>query len=179
MSPTCLGNPTCPKLRVISHDEGVSDPRFDGVEIPVPRFAADDGSADPVLAEALRLFGKGVGSREQVNIALGAARVLVPMVALLEEAEIGADGILRDKSSSMATVSMVGSDGRRALLAFTSMELMRAFNREARPAPALGAEACRSALEQGDDALLVDCQGPVRFAVTASDLVELASRSST
>ena len=148
------------------------------MEIPVPRFATDDGSADPALAEALRKFGEGVGSREQVHAALRVGRVLVPMVALLEEAEVGDDGLVREKSSSMATVSMVGSDGRRALLAFTSMELMRAFNSEARPAPALGAEACRSALDQGDDALLVDCQGPVRFAVTASDLATLASLAS-
>ena len=50
----------------------------------------------------------------------------MPVVALLGEVEYDDAGLARDKSSDMATVLLTAPDGRRALLAFSGMEAMRA-----------------------------------------------------
>ena len=94
--------------------------RFAGVRLPDPGFAGDDGSADPALAGALAEHAAGALSSRDVVAALAGARLLVPVVAVLDEAEVGADGLRRDKDSHMATVSLLNPDGRRGLLAFTS-----------------------------------------------------------
>ena len=54
--------------------------------------------------------------------ALHGARLLVPVVAVLGEAETGPDGLRREKTSDMAVPTIQAPDGRRALPAFTSTE---------------------------------------------------------
>ena len=152
----------------------VPDPRFDGIAIPTPRFADDDGAADPALAAALTAFAEGDGTREEVCAALIESRLLVPVVSVLDEVDVGSDGLSRDKSSHMATVSIVASDGRRALLAFSSTEALQAWDAAARPVPALAAAVAESALEQESDVLLLDVAGPVRFAVTGGQMRAIA-----
>jgi len=148
---------------------------FHGAQIPTPRFADDRGDADPDLAQALERFASGEGTREDVHRVLASARLLVPVVAMLDEAEMGDHGQVRDKHSSMATVSMIGAGGRRALLAFTSVDSLKAWNADARPVPAIGADVCRAARDQGDDAVLLDVAGPVRIAITDDALRDLAA----
>lgn len=131
-------------------------------------FAGDDGSADPRVAAAL-----DAGDGEGVLAALRAgARLLVPLVAVLDERD--AEG--GDKSSHMASVSLVQQDGRRGLLAFTSVASMRAWDPQARPVPASAPDVARAALEEGADGILVDIAGPVRFAIDGASLDELARR---
>jgi SseB protein N-terminal domain len=148
----------------------VSDPRFDGVQLPTSPFAGDDGGADPNILKALES-----GQPRQIAIALRYARLLVPIVSVLEEEEVdAATGLSTDKSSHMANVLMVAPDGRRGLLAFTSTETMGLWDPQARPAPALGPDVAQSALDQGADAVLIDFQSAHRYAVLRSALEELA-----
>ncbi len=156
---------------------GVNDPRFVGHDIPTSAFADDDGAADPVLYEVLERFSDDPLTRGEVYRALIDARLLVPMVAVLEEVEVGADGLSREKSSSMATVSLIGAGGKRALLAFTSVEAMKMWDPTARQVASLAPDVCRTALDQGEDAVLLDVAGPVRFAITDEALTVLASLS--
>ena len=108
----------------------MSDPgRVDGggrrIETP-DRFAGDDGRADPRWVQAYADPG-------QVESLLRAGvRLLVPIVSVLDEvdAESGAD-----KSSHMASVSLVQADGRRGLLAFTGVETMSLWDPAAQPVP--------------------------------------------
>ncbi|MGI9197596.1 MAG: SseB family protein [Candidatus Nanopelagicales bacterium] len=121
---------------------------------------------DPGLAAAL-----DSGDGEQVMAALRAgARLLVPLVAVLDERD--AQGA--DKSSHMASVTLVQQDGRRGLLAFTSVQSMRAWDPAARPAPARAPDVARSALDDGADGVLVDIAGPVRFALDGIALRQVA-----
>lgn len=110
-----------------------------------PAFPDDDGLIDPRLAEAL-------GDDEAVFAVYGACRVLVPVVAILGER--ATDG--SDKSADMAAVFMTGADGRKALLTFSSVAALEAWNPVARPVPVWGHDAAQAALDEGASALLLD-----------------------
>jgi hypothetical protein len=93
---------------------------------------------------------------------------------VLDEAEQTPDGLRQEKSSHMASVSLVGADGRRALLAFTSVAAMAAWDRGARGIPAPATRAAAAALEEGADALLLDLAGPARLVLEGAALHALA-----
>jgi hypothetical protein len=138
-------------------------------------YPDDTGAATPALAAALAGYAGDETRYADVLAALGATRLLVPVVALLGEVETGEDGLARDKSSDMATVLLRGADGRMALLAFTSTETLSAWNPEGRPVPVPTRTAAQSALQEGAAALLVDVAGPVTVAVEGEDLKALAA----
>ncbi|XVQ13787.1 SseB family protein [Spirillospora sp. CA-255316] len=146
-----------------------------GLTIPEPQFPADDGAADPRLREALAGYAAGrVGAHGVIN-RLHDARLLVPVVAVLTEEEDVAPGELRrEKSSDMALPTLVGEDGRRGVLGFTSAETMKAWRADARPVAVHARQACLAALDEGAHALVVDVAGPVPFAVEGLRLHLLA-----
>jgi SseB protein N-terminal domain len=153
----------------------VTDPRFSGAPVPTPPLPDDDGTAPADLVRALRAAASGAGDGAGVLRALAASRLLVPVVAVLDESETGPEGVRRDKQSSMATVLVEAADGRRSLLAFTGTESLRAWQQDARPVPLAAPLAARAALDEGADALLVDAAGPVPFAVADGELLLLAA----
>ncbi len=140
-----------------------------------PDFGHDDGSPDPGVTAALTAYAHGDGGSADVLNALAAGRLLVPVVAVAETDETPAGGAGRERTSHMASVSTIGRDGRRGLLAFTSVETMRAWNPVARPVPVTSRRAAESALADGAEALVIDLAGPVTFAVDAGELRALAA----
>ncbi|MCW2829684.1 MAG: hypothetical protein JWP31_376 [Aeromicrobium sp.] len=128
-----------------------------------PQFPDDDGSADARLADAL-------GDDERVLQVLPDVRVFIPIVALLGEAPVGSD-----KNADMAAVLMTGADGRQALLAFSSVAAMGAWNPQARPVPILGRDAARATLDEGASAILLDLAGPGFTVVESDDVTHLAA----
>jgi hypothetical protein len=118
-----------------------------------PAFPDDDGLIDPRLADAL-------GDDTRVFAVYGEVRVFVPIVAVLGER--ATDG--SDKSADMAAVFMTGADGRKALLTFSSVAALEAWNPVARPVPVWGREAAQAALDEGASALLLDL-GAEHFTV--------------
>lgn len=143
--------------------------------IPDPGFAGDDGSAAPALAAALTAYAQDPGTYPETLAALQSERVLVPVLAILGEVEYDDAGLAHDKTSDMATVLITGQDGRTALLAFTSMATLHAWNPEARPVPVPVAQAAASAAQDGAEGLVIDVAGPVLFAVEGDDLRSLAA----
>jgi hypothetical protein len=144
--------------------------------IPVPDHSADDGTAPPPLMAALEALHRGRGSSEAVLGELSGARLLVPVVAMLDAAHEPSDGGLRtEKQSSMAAVVAESREHGRALLAFTSTESMGAWRSDARPVALAAPLAARAARTEDADALVVDVGGPYPFAVAGSDLLLLAA----
>ncbi|MBC7595155.1 MAG: SseB family protein [Kineosporiaceae bacterium] len=134
-----------------------------------PAFPDDDGSLDDVLATAFAEFA----SHDEPAAIIGAlcsVRVFVAVIALL--GEIPSDG---DKDSEMAAVFMTGADGRKALLAFSSLDSMKSWDPQARPVPVYGYDAARAALDEGATALLLDLGGPHFVVVETYDLEHLAA----
>lgn len=151
-----------------------------GRTIPQPQFPADDGRADPRLNEALAGYAAGRCGEHAVLEELYDSRLLVPVVALLVErgreggaGEAGERGG-PEKESEMAVPTLIGTDGRRGVLAFTSLDRMARWREDARPVPVNARQACQAALDERADALVVDVAGPVPFAVDGVRLHLLA-----
>ncbi len=139
-----------------------------------PAFPDDDGRANPALAAALEQHARQPGAAAVLS-ALSRSRLLVPVVAVR-----GGDGDTRaeggaDKEADMSAVLMQGRDGRRALLAFSSLEHLTRWDAHARPVPVTTADAARATVSEDAAALLLDVAGPVAFAVSGDDLAELAA----
>lgn len=143
--------------------------------IPDPGFAGDTGEADASLAAALAAYARNELSHGGVLLALQDARLLVPVVAMLGEVEYDDQGLAHDKTSDMAAVLMQGGDGRLALLAFSSLGALTAWNPEARPVPVAVRLAAQSAVQEEAAALVLDVAGPTTLVVEGDDLVALAA----
>jgi hypothetical protein len=122
-----------------------------GKSVPDPGFAGDDGRPDARLIDAF-----GTGTVSAVQAALVEARVFAPLVALLGESDVGADGLRRDKTSDIAVVTVQRPDGARALPVFSSLERLAAWDASARPLPVEGPRAALAAYAEDAVALLVD-----------------------
>lgn len=145
--------------------------------IPDPGFPGDDGSASAAVRDALERYAADPTRHAATLSVLQHARLLVPVVAVLGEVEHDEQGLAHDKTSDMATITMVGRDGRSALLAFTGHDSLTRWNPAARPVPVTAARAAEAALQDGAAALLIDVAGPVVFVVETEDLRELARGS--
>ena len=108
-------------------------------------------------------------------LALASARLFVPVVAVLEEATAGPDGLQQEKSSTMATVVVDSAEHGRALLAFSGIQTMQTWRPDARPVAVLTPLAARAAVGDDADALVVDVAGPTPFALAGTELMLMAS----
>jgi hypothetical protein len=133
------------------------------------QFRGDDGSADPAVAEALARHAKGEGSEQAALSALARARLLVPVVAVLAEA--GQDGA--EKNSEMALPTLIGQDGRPAIIAFTCVASLARWRGDARPMPAEADRVWQAAVAERA-AVIIDVAGPVPFVVEGARLHALA-----
>ncbi len=127
--------------------------------------AFDDGSCPPLLSHALR-----AGLPLAVAAAVAHERLLVPVVRAPEGSLPVDEADACGTGDAMASVTLVGGDGRRALLAFTSLEAMRAWDADARPLPQPGREVAAAAIGGGLDALILDIASDHRLVLRGSDL---------
>jgi hypothetical protein len=152
---------------------------MDGRTIPDPSFAGDHGEPGAALTAALTAYAAGTGSQVDALAAVRASRLLVPVVAVLGEVEVDERGPdhdrAHDKTSDMATVLLQGADGRMALLVFSGLPALQAWDAEARPVPVTARTAAQAALQDGAAAIVVDVAGPAAFVVEGQDLEGLAS----
>jgi SseB protein N-terminal domain len=160
----------------------------------------DRGEPDPQVAAALTAFAAGRGSEHAALTALAGARLLVPVVAILAEAEAeaaagagaaaaggtqspdrpapgdaGGPGrpLRREKASEMALPILIGSDGRRAVLAFTGLPSLAGWQPDARPVPVTARQVWQAGVQEAS-AVVIDVAGPVPFAVDGARLAALA-----
>lgn len=139
--------------------------RFAGAELPPQRYRDDDGSTPPEVAAALADW-RSSGDLSAVSSALRRFRVLVALVAQLDSV----DPTGAEKDSHMAAATLVRPhDGSKALLAFTSVAALAAWQPTARPLPVTGIDAARAAISDGAVALLIDGEcglsGPFLWAL--------------
>ena len=136
-----------------------------------PAFPGDDGTADPAVRAALTAYAAGQGSEHTALTALARSRLLVPVVAVL--GETGEDG--SEKSTEMALPTLVGRDGRRAVLAFTCLDALKQWRSDARPVPVPAASAWLAGSQDDASAVVIDVAGPVTLAVDGARLAALAA----
>ena len=106
--------------------------------------------------------------------ALLTARLLVPVVAVVDELGETSGGSPFDKTAHVSSVTVEGRDGRRAQPVFTCMEALTAWNPRARPFPSTAVDVARGAYSDGAVALLVDIAGPVEVVLEGPPMLALA-----
>jgi len=137
-----------------------------------------------MVAAALAAYAAGTGSEYAALMALAGSRLLVPVVAVLsnepheadaadEAGEAGAAGVAGEKVSEMALPTLVGHDGRAAVLAFTCLGSLIRWRPAARPLP-VPAQQVWEAGTQEAGAVVIDVAGPVPLAVEGARLAALA-----
>ena len=142
-----------------------------GLTVAEPRFPGDDGTADPAVRAALAAYAAGQGSEHAALTALARSRLLVPVVAVLGEADENGS----EKSTEMALPTLVGQDGRRAVLAFTCLDALKQWRADARPVPVPAVSAWLAGTQDDASAVLIDVAGPVTLAVDGARLAALAA----
>ena len=141
------------------------------------------------MTAALGAFAAGQGTEQDVLTALAGSRLLVPVVAVLPDADrcggtarradaagpaqAGQGEKAGEKASEMALPVLIGLDGRRAIPAFTSQDSMRRWQADARPVPAAARQVWQAATEDSC-AVVIDVAGPVPLAVEGARLAALA-----
>jgi type III secretion system (T3SS) SseB-like protein len=111
----------------------------------------------------------GRTERELLGV-LAAARLLVPVVAVLTEA----DDSGADKSSEMALPTLIGQDGRPAIIAFTGVDAVTRWRPDARPVPVEAARVWQAGVAEAD-AVVIDIAGPVPVIIEGARLAALAA----
>jgi hypothetical protein len=142
---------------------------------PDPAFEADDGAADEGLAQVLASYDVGESTDTDVLAALSGNRLIVPVTALPAEAVTDDDGVVHDKTVEMALPVLIGTDGRRALPAFTSVGALSAWNPAARPVPVPAYRAAQGAVQEDCAFLVVDPAGPVTWVADRAQVELLAN----
>jgi hypothetical protein len=135
------------------------------------RPAGDTGEADPGVTAALGAWQRGAGSERDALLALAGTRLLVPVVAMLlaRDEQTGAD-----KESEMALPTLIGNDGRAAIVAFTGVETLTRWRPDARPVAAPAARVWQAAVAEGQS-VVIDVAGPVPLVVEGARLAALAA----
>jgi hypothetical protein len=141
-----------------------------GLTVAEPKFPEDDGAADPAVLAALTAYAAGQGSEHAALTTLARSRLLVPVVAVLAEADEQGAG----KSTEMALPTLVAQDGSRAVLAFTCLDALQRWRSDARPVPVPAASAWLAGTQDAD-AVVIDVAGPVTLAVDGARLAALAA----
>ncbi len=139
-------------------------------------FPGDDGHADPVVRARLAAAAGGEPDAYLRAVAgLCTVRLLVPVVATATAAGRTVAGLTSDKEADMAVVLLQTPDGRRAMVAFTGMDSLTAWNAQARPVPVTLDVAAGSARQEDAEALLIDLGGPHPLALDGAVLAQLAA----
>ena len=150
-------------------------PHLERTLAPSP-FPGDDGLADPAARRALAAAVREPGTTTYLRAvaALCTARVLVPVVATATRMGTTSGGQAGDKEADMAVVMLETADGRKALLAFTGLDALKAWRADARPVPVTLDLAAKTARAEAVETVLVDVAGPHPLAVEGEVLAALA-----
>lgn len=146
------------------HDHGDSaGVPWEGRSFEANTHAADDGSADPTLLDALLRFRAGDGSQTEVVDAFRAARVLIPLVAEKGEEGVAPSGLAVDKTQELSIVTVAAPDGRRVQPVFSSVEAMGRWDPTARPIPVEAVRAALAASSEDTDLIVLDPTSETEF----------------
>ena len=120
------------------------------------------GDADPQVRAALAscLTDDAAAYRtsylEAISILCADARLFMPVMA--------------NKEGELGAVKLTNEHGNTALLAFTGIDSLTAWDSRARPVPGPPPDLAATVAEVGAEALLIDVAGPAPFVIGADVL---------
>ena len=127
---------------------------------PNQAFAGDRGDPDPQVRELLAQAADTGPGYARAVAALCTTRLLLP--------------IAPDPEGDLAAVQVTSVHGDTALLAFTGLDALLAWNSVARPVPCTLDEVAATAVETRAEAVLIDLAGPATLVIEADLIGELA-----
>ena len=165
--------------------------------MPVTRPAGDSGGADPAVTAVLSAYAAGQATEHAALTAVAATRLLVPVVAVPVEpgappsdpgtpppgcerhggaasGDAAAPGSAGEKETEMALPTLIGNDGRKAVIAFTGTEAIRRWRADTRPVPVPAARLWPAVAAEQADAVVIDVAGPVPLVIEGARLAALA-----
>ena len=145
----------------------------------VTRPAGDAGGADPAVTAVLAAYAAGQATEQAALTAIAATRLLVPVVAVPAEPgarpdEPGEKEGAGEKETEMALPTLIGNDGRTAVIAFTGTETISRWRADARPVPVPAARLWPAVAAEQADAVVIDVAGPVPLVIEGARLAALA-----
>lgn len=120
------------------------------------QYPGDQGTTDPALQQVFDAFVAGEVDEAAVVDALRNVRIFAPVVAQLSQAEITEAGLVSDKESDMALVSIQAPDGRKALPIFTAVDALTGWHDLARPVAADMRKTALSAVEDENQLIVIN-----------------------
>jgi hypothetical protein len=139
------------------------------------------------VTAVLAAYAAGQATEHAALTAVAATRLLVPVVAVPVEpdgdtarsapgerhgGEAGRDG--GEKETEMALPTLIGNDGRKAVIAFTGIETVSRWRADARPVPVPAASLWPAVAAEQADAVVIDVAGPVPLVIEGARLAALA-----
>ncbi len=138
---------------------------WEGRSFDANPHAADDGSADPALLDALLRFRAVEGGQVEVVDALRSARVLIPLIAEKGEEGTAPSGLALDKTQELSIVTVAAPDGRKVQPVFSSVQAMQTWDASARPIPVEAVRAALAASAEDTDLIVLDPTSETEFVV--------------
>jgi hypothetical protein len=130
---------------------------WQGRQFSANSWADDDGSTPAAIAQALAVVPEARLSA--LVEALRESRLLIPLIAELNEAEDGPHGLKVDKSADLAIVAVSTPDGKTAIPAFSSVAELANWRADARPVPVQAAQVMVAAASEGHERVVIDPAG--------------------
>jgi SseB protein N-terminal domain len=140
----------------------------------------------PVVAVLTEAAGEGANPVDAGRAPAGAAgagdrAAAADLAGVTGELDPGAGpgqgpGLRREKSAEMALPTLIGRDGRPAVIAFTSLDALTRWRPDARPVTVPAASVWQAATQEAS-AVVIDVAGPVPVAVEGARLAALAAGS--
>ena len=143
---------------------------------PPPRSRATTALPRPSVREALGRFAATYEPEDYLRAvaALCGDRLLVPVVATTTQIGATVGGLASDKEAEMAVVMLRRADEGTAMLGFTGLDALQAWDARARPVPVTVDKVAQTATAEGAVAVLVDVAGPHPLVLEGEVLDALA-----
>lgn len=165
-------------------DRDLSGPGIHGSSNPLHAFDTDDGLEDEAWTQVSQdLLGGNADEKDVFNV-LQNIRVfaaVVPTVAeTTVETRLDQHGnqftIESDKEADVSLVSLKAADGRGALPVFTSIPKLTAWHKDARPVAVWMPRACLSAVDEGNELVVIDPGAHLTYVVRRPEVYALAQQ---
>lgn len=142
----------------MSHDHSAdsSGVPWEGREFQPNAHAGDDGTTPEAVAAAILAFRDGSGSLTELATALAESRALIPLMTHAGDDFDADNPVMEDKVQELAVVTLAGPNGETVYPAFTSVEAMRAWNRDARPIPIEMRRVCLATAGEGAERVVIN-----------------------
>lgn len=162
----------------------LSGPGIDGSANPLHAFDTDDGLEDPAWTKVSKDLVNGKADEKDVFKVLEKIRVFAAVVPTVAETSVETivdrhgheHTVESDKEADVALISLQAADGRGALPVFTSIPKLTAWHKDARPVAAWMPRACLSAVDEGNELVVIDPGAPLTYVVRRPEVYALAQQ---